>query len=75
MAQKFDMQRFVLLKLNSAEVGEQYQVKTLKKFAVVNINRTWEHIRKNIKISVKESPGHYKVNQHKPWFDEVCSKL
>jgi hypothetical protein len=35
----------------------------------------WKKIRKNIKISTKESLGHYELKQHKPWFDEGCSKL
>jgi hypothetical protein len=31
-------------------------------------------IRENIKISAKESLR-YELKQHKPWFDEGCSKL
>jgi hypothetical protein len=43
--------------------------------AYVEINTIWETIRENIKISVKESLGYYELKQHKPWFDEGCSKL
>jgi hypothetical protein len=32
-------------------------------------------IRENIQISAKESIGYCKLKQHKPWFDEACSKL
>jgi hypothetical protein len=41
----------------------------------VEINTIWETIRKNIKMSTKESLGYYQIKQNKPWFDEVCSKL
>jgi hypothetical protein len=41
----------------------------------VDMNRAWENIRENIKISPKESLGHYELQQHKPWFDDECSKL
>jgi hypothetical protein len=76
------MQRFDLRKLNDAEVKEQYQVKITNRFAAlenfddnVEMNRAWENIRENIKISAKESLGHYDLQQHKPWFDDECSKL
>jgi ubiquitin len=82
LAQKFDMQRFDISELNDAEVKEQYQVKITNRFAAlenfddnVGTNRTWENIRENIKISAKESLGHYELQQHKPWFDDECSKL
>jgi hypothetical protein len=41
----------------------------------VEINTIWETIREDIKISAKESLGYYEPKQHKPWFDEGCSKL
>jgi hypothetical protein len=41
----------------------------------MDINRAWETIRENIKISAKESLGYYKLKRHKPWFDEGCSKI
>jgi hypothetical protein len=63
-AQKFDMQIFDLRKLKNAELKEQYQVKISNSFAAlenlddkVDINRPWENISENIKISAKES--HY----------------
>jgi hypothetical protein len=56
IAQKFDMQRFDLRKLNDAEVEEQYQVKITNRFAAlenfdenVDMNRAWENIRENMK--------------------------
>jgi hypothetical protein len=42
--------------------------------ADVFINRIWETIRENIKISAKESLGYHELKKHKPWFDEGCSK-
>jgi hypothetical protein len=76
------MQRFDLRKLNDAEVKEQYQVKITNRFAALenfddnmNMNTGWENIRENIKTSAKESLGHYEFQQHKPWFDDECSKL
>jgi hypothetical protein len=80
-AEKLDMRRFDLRKLNDAEVKEQYQVKITNRFAAlenfddnVDMNRAWKNIRE-IKTSVKESLGHYELQQHKPWFDDGCSKL
>jgi hypothetical protein len=53
VAQKFDMQRFGLRKLNDAEVKKQCQVKIANRFAAlenvddnVDMNRAWENIRK-----------------------------
>jgi hypothetical protein len=40
----------------------------------VDMNRAWENIRQNIKISANASLGHYELKQHKPWFDEECLK-
>jgi hypothetical protein len=76
------MQRFDLRKLNDAEVKEQYQARITNRFAAfenfdnnVDMNRAWENIRENIKTSAKESLDHYELQQHKPWFDDECSKL
>ncbi|PNE09427.1 Vesicle transport protein GOT1B, partial [Cryptotermes secundus] len=41
----------------------------------VDVNKTWESIRENIKMSAKESLGYYELKKYKPWFDEGCSKL
>jgi hypothetical protein len=35
-----------------------------------DINRAWENIKENIKISAKNSLGLHEMKQHKPWFDE-----
>jgi hypothetical protein len=40
-----------------------------------DINRAWETIRENIKISAKGSLVHYELKKHKPWFDKGCLKL
>jgi len=36
------------------------------------INRAWENIKENIKISTKDSLGLYELKQYKPWFDKEC---
>jgi predicted metallo-beta-lactamase superfamily hydrolase len=82
VAQKFNMQRFDLRKLNDAEVKEQYHVKITNRFAAlenfddnVDMNRAWKNIRENIKTTAKESLRHYELQKHKPWFDDEYSKL
>jgi hypothetical protein len=82
VAQKFDTQRSNLRKLNDAEFKEQYQVKFTNRFATlencddnVDMNTAWENIRENIKTSAKGSLGRYELQQHRPWFDDECSKL
>jgi uncharacterized FlaG/YvyC family protein len=64
MVKKMDVGRFNLKQLNEQEVKEQYQVTIKNKFAALenlvdneDINRTWEAIRENIRISAKESIG------------------
>jgi hypothetical protein len=42
---------------------------------VVEINTIWETIRRNIKISGKESLGCYELKEHKSWFDKGGLKL
>ena len=37
-----------------------------------DVNRTWENIKGNIKISAKESLGFHEFKQNKPWFNEEC---
>jgi hypothetical protein len=78
--QKFDMERFNLKKLDEVE-GKEYQIEISNRFAAlanldddVDINRAWETIRENIKISAKASLG-YELKKHKPWFDKGWSKL
>jgi hypothetical protein len=40
-----------------------------------DINRAWENINKNIKISAKDSLGQHEGKQQKPWFDEEYSQF
>jgi hypothetical protein len=76
------MERFNLKELNDMEVKEQYQVKISNRFAAlknlddnVDFTRAWESMRENIKASATECLGYCGLKQHKPWFDEKCSKL
>ncbi|PNF30898.1 hypothetical protein B7P43_G05207 [Cryptotermes secundus] len=76
------MERFNLKKLNEVEGKEQYRVEISNRFTAlenleteVDVNKAWETIRENIKMSAKESLGYYEPKKHKPWFDEGCSKL
>jgi len=63
-AQKFDVEKFNLRKLNELEVREWYQIKISNRFDAMenlndseDINRAWKNIKKNIKTSVTESQG------------------
>ena len=54
-AQKFDLERFILRKLNELEVMKQYQIEITNSFAALenlsdsdDINRVWENIKENI---------------------------
>jgi hypothetical protein len=76
------MERLNLKELNEVEVKEQYRVELSNRFAAlehlyteVNVNRAWETIGENKKISTKESLSCNELKKHKPWFDEGCSKL
>ncbi|PNF32825.1 hypothetical protein B7P43_G04341 [Cryptotermes secundus] len=76
------MERFNVKKVNEVEGKEQYRVEISNRFAAlehldteVDVNKAWETIRENIKMSAKESLGYYKPKKHKPWFDEGCTKL
>jgi hypothetical protein len=76
------MERFDVKKLNEGSVNEQYQVTIRNKFAALenledseDINRAWDNIRENIKISAQESLGYCESKHCKPWFDEECSEL
>jgi hypothetical protein len=40
-----------------------------------DINRAWENIKENIKISAQESLGLHERKQHKPWFDTECAEF
>jgi hypothetical protein len=81
-SQIFHVEKFNLKKLNDVEGKEQFCVQVSNGFAAledldteVEINSAWETIRENIKISARESLGHFELKKHKPWFDEGCSKL
>ncbi|PNF26485.1 hypothetical protein B7P43_G14322 [Cryptotermes secundus] len=76
------MERFNLKKLNEVEGKEQHCVEISNRFAAlenleteVDVNKAWETVRKNIKMSAKESLGYYEPKKHKSWFVEGCSKL
>jgi hypothetical protein len=63
--------------LNEVEGKGQYRVEISNSFAAlenldaeVDINRAWETIRENIKISAKECLGYYELKKHKPLFDK-----
>jgi len=67
-AQKFDMERFNLRKLNELEVVKQYQIKISNSFAAFenlsvskDIYRSWENSKENIKTSAEESLGLYEL--------------
>jgi hypothetical protein len=71
------MERFNLKKWNEVEGKEQYRVEISNRFAAfenldteVDVNKAWETVGENIKISAKESLGYYVRKKHKPWFDE-----
>jgi hypothetical protein len=62
MFRKMDVERLNLNQLNEEEVKEQHQVTIKNKFVSLenlddkgDINRAWETIRENIRISAKES--------------------
>jgi hypothetical protein len=57
-AQKIDMERFKVKKLNEGDVKEKYQVTIRNKFTALenlediwDVNRAWDNIRENITIS------------------------
>jgi hypothetical protein len=65
--------------LNEEEVKEQYQVTIKNKFAFLEnlddnegINKAWETIGENIRISAKESIGLCESKSYKSWFNEEC---
>ena len=40
-----------------------------------DINGAWKNFKENILKSAKESLGLYELKQHKPSFDEECSRF
>jgi len=80
--QSFDGERFNLRKLNDLEVRKQYQIEITNKFTALenlgddeDINRVWDNIKGNIKISAKGSLSLYELKEHKQWLDEECFKF
>jgi hypothetical protein len=76
------MERFNLKKLNEVQGKEPYRVEISNRFAALenleaelDIDRAWETIREDIKISAKVSLDYYELRKHKPWFDEGSSEL
>jgi hypothetical protein len=68
------MERFNLKKLNEVESKEQYCIEISNRFAAsenldteVDVNKAWETIRENIKISAKVSLGYYILKKNKSW--------
>jgi hypothetical protein len=60
--QKFDGERFNLMKLNESEVRYQYQTETSNRCAALEnlsdsegINRAWENIKENKKPQLKRT--------------------
>jgi hypothetical protein len=71
-AQKTDVERFNLKKLREMEVRKQFQTEICNRFEALDnlndsedINRAWENIKENVKISAKEMLGLYGQKQHK----------
>jgi hypothetical protein len=69
------MDRFNLKKLNEVDGNEQYRNEISHRFTAlenidteVDINRVWETIRENIKISAKERLGYHELKKRKPRF-------
>ena len=82
LAQKLDGERFNLRKLKDLEVKKQYHTEITNRFSALgnisddeDINRAWDNIKENIKISAKASLGLHELKQHKPWFDECLHFL
>jgi hypothetical protein len=64
------------------EVRKQFQIKLSERFAGLknandskDINRAWENIKENTKITAKQTICLYGRKQHKLWFDERCSQF
>ena len=76
--QNFDGERFNVRKLNELEVMKQYQIEITNKFSALgnlsdneDINRAWNNIKENIKISAKQNLSLDELKRHKPWFDLI----
>jgi hypothetical protein len=79
--QKSDEERFNLKKLSELEVRKQYQIKISNRSAALENLNVSEDITRAGKISKRVPKSQLKGlvlhdrKQHKPWFDEKCSKF
>jgi hypothetical protein len=80
--QNSDLERFDLKKLDDVEVKEKCQVEISNRFVALeslveslDINKTYESIRENIKTSAKENLRYWKLKHKKPRFNDEYSKL
>jgi len=64
--QEFDMERFILKKLNDVEVSKRFAASENLDGDDVNINRAWKISRKNMKPTPTEILRYYELKQHKP---------
>jgi hypothetical protein len=78
----FNTETFNLKNLDEVEDKEKHRVEVSNRFAAledfnteVEINNALEMMRQIIKISAEDSLSYYELEQHRPWFDEGCSKL
>jgi len=76
------VERFILKKLSELEVRKKCHIEISNRFAALeslndrdDINRAWENVKQNIKTSAAESLGQYELKQHKPWFEDECSRF
>ena len=61
---------------NSIRLRSQTRSAALEKFSdSQDNNRAWENIKENVKTVAEDSLGLYELKQHKPWFDEKCSRF
>jgi glycine betaine/choline ABC-type transport system substrate-binding protein len=81
-AQSTDKERFSVKKFGKGDVNEQYQVTIRNKSAALknlqnsrDINRAWDNVTENIKVSAQESLDNRETKHCKLWFYEECSKL
>ena len=78
-----DIKRFNVGKLKDEEIKLKYQVQISNMFDAiitssedageVDINKMWENIKDNIKVTAGERICYYEVKKKEPWFDAGCS--
>jgi hypothetical protein len=72
LGEKFNLKKLKVLE--SIEISNRFATSG-NLDAEVDINRAWESVGENIKISGKGNPGYYELKEHKPWVDKRCSEL